>query len=296
MIVRRAGRVRGLPSSSNLRGPERRRAARSPRTPAASRSSRPCSTSCIAAAPVIALVIDAIQPTVSGVISSPPPATRSPNPPRYRSPPAFVAPATTPAAAPPRDPIAEERIDPCVHGHRRSSRQFRSSIRLYAQTAPFPSGPAGTLAPAGAGGPADARGGGTSRRHDGRERRGLRFRALSTRRKGSMPAGRLGWGLVGGGEDSQIGGTHRIGARVDGAFDFVAGALDADPARGRSFARRLGVPEERAYGTWRGDAGRRAEPPRPPRSRDRRHAQRHPFRDREGRSWRRAATCFARSR
>ena len=65
-----------------------------------------------------------------------------------------------------------------------------------------------------------------------------------------MPVARLRWGLVGGGEDSQIGGTHRIAAGADGAFELVAGALDADPARGRAFARRLGVAGERAYGTW----------------------------------------------
>ena len=63
-------------------------------------------------------------------------------------------------------------------------------------------------------------------------------------------APRLRWGLVGGGEDSQIGGTHRIGAWVDGAFELVAGALDVDPARGRAYAQRLGVAPERAYGTW----------------------------------------------
>ena len=65
-----------------------------------------------------------------------------------------------------------------------------------------------------------------------------------------MAVRRLRWGLVGGGEDSQIGGTHRIGAWVDGAFDFVAGALDVNPARGRAFARRLGIPAGRVYGTW----------------------------------------------
>lgn len=79
-----------------------------------------------------------------------------------------------------------------------------------------------------------------------------------------MPVRRLGWGLVGGGEDSQIGGTHRIAAGVDGAFELVAGALDADPARGRAFARRLGVAEDRAYGTWREMlAGERNRPGRP---------------------------------
>ena len=62
---------------------------------------------------------------------------------------------------------------------------------------------------------------------------------------------RLRWGLIGGGEGSQIGGTHRIAARLDAAFELVAGALDIDPARGRDFARSLDIDGERAYGDWR---------------------------------------------
>jgi predicted dehydrogenase len=62
---------------------------------------------------------------------------------------------------------------------------------------------------------------------------------------------KLRWGLIGGGEGSQIGPAHRLGARVDGLFDFVAGALDHDPQAGRDFARRLGVAPDRAYGDWR---------------------------------------------
>ena len=62
---------------------------------------------------------------------------------------------------------------------------------------------------------------------------------------------KLRWGLIGGGEGSQIGGTHRIAAGLDGAFELVAGALDVDPERGRDFAIRLGIPEDRAYGDWR---------------------------------------------
>lgn len=61
---------------------------------------------------------------------------------------------------------------------------------------------------------------------------------------------KLKWGMIGGGEDSQIGGTHRISAGLDGAYEFVAGALDADPQRGRAYAEKLGVPADRAYGDW----------------------------------------------
>ena len=62
---------------------------------------------------------------------------------------------------------------------------------------------------------------------------------------------KLGWGLIGGGEGSQIGPAHRLGAAVDGEFAFAAAALDHRPEEGRTHARRLGVGEDRAYGDWR---------------------------------------------
>jgi predicted dehydrogenase len=61
---------------------------------------------------------------------------------------------------------------------------------------------------------------------------------------------RLDWGLIGGGRGSQIGPAHRIAAGLDGHFTLAAGALDADPAAGRAFARDLGIPADRAYGNW----------------------------------------------
>jgi predicted dehydrogenase len=62
---------------------------------------------------------------------------------------------------------------------------------------------------------------------------------------------KLNWGLVGGGEGSQIGPAHRLGAAVDGEFAFVAGALDHRPEAGRAFGQRLGLAADRAYGSWR---------------------------------------------
>ena len=38
----------------------------------------------------------------------------------------------------------------------------------------------------------------------------------------------LKWGMIGGGEGSQVGPVHRIGAGLDGLFTFAAGALDID--------------------------------------------------------------------
>lgn len=61
---------------------------------------------------------------------------------------------------------------------------------------------------------------------------------------------KLNWGMVGGGEGSQIGPAHRLGAQTDGYFSFVAGALDHNPDAGRAYAESLGVAADRAYGDW----------------------------------------------
>ena len=61
---------------------------------------------------------------------------------------------------------------------------------------------------------------------------------------------KLKWGLIGGGEGSQIGPAHRLGALADGLFEFSAAALDHRPDIGRNFAKTLGVHENRAYGDW----------------------------------------------
>jgi predicted dehydrogenase len=61
----------------------------------------------------------------------------------------------------------------------------------------------------------------------------------------------LQWGLIGGGESSQIGAAHRMAARMTNAFELTAAALDIDPARAREYAMRLGMPRERAYADWR---------------------------------------------
>ena len=75
-----------------------------------------------------------------------------------------------------------------------------------------------------------------------------------------MTLAKLKWGMIGGGEGSQIGPAHRLGAQADGLFEFAAGALDHRPAIGRQYAQRLGVDQDRAYGDWKemleGEKGR----------------------------------------
>ncbi|WP_299502976.1 Gfo/Idh/MocA family oxidoreductase [uncultured Roseobacter sp.] len=60
---------------------------------------------------------------------------------------------------------------------------------------------------------------------------------------------KLKWGMIGGGEGSQIGPAHRLGAGLDGAFEFAAGALDHRPEAGIDYGRRMGL-GDRAYGSW----------------------------------------------
>jgi predicted dehydrogenase len=57
--------------------------------------------------------------------------------------------------------------------------------------------------------------------------------------------------MIGGGEGSQIGPAHRLGAGLDGDFSMVAGALDHNPEAGRAYAQRLGIAQDRAYGDWK---------------------------------------------
>ena len=63
----------------------------------------------------------------------------------------------------------------------------------------------------------------------------------------SIPNPRLGLGIVGGGEQSAVGRTHRLAQRISERFDLVAGAFDIDPHRGRRYAAAHGVAADRTY-------------------------------------------------
>jgi predicted dehydrogenase len=60
---------------------------------------------------------------------------------------------------------------------------------------------------------------------------------------------KLKWGMIGGGEGSQIGPAHRLGSGLDGLFEFSAGALDHRAVEGMDYGQRLGL-GDRAYGSW----------------------------------------------
>jgi len=72
---------------------------------------------------------------------------------------------------------------------------------------------------------------------------------------------RLRLGMVGGGPGAFIGAVHRIAARMDDRFDFVAAALSSDPAKSRAGARELHIAPERAYGSYSEMAAEEAKRP-----------------------------------
>jgi predicted dehydrogenase len=63
--------------------------------------------------------------------------------------------------------------------------------------------------------------------------------------------GRLRLGMVGGGKGAFIGAVHRLAARMDDQFVFVAGALSSEPARSRASGRELGLARDRIYTDYR---------------------------------------------
>ena len=58
-------------------------------------------------------------------------------------------------------------------------------------------------------------------------------------------------GFIGGGPNSFIGFTHRLAARFDNRFIFVAGVFSRDPEKSKQFAISLGVDPSRAYSDYK---------------------------------------------
>ena len=58
---------------------------------------------------------------------------------------------------------------------------------------------------------------------------------------------RVRLGMVGGGQGAFIGAVHRIAARLDDQYEFLAGALSSQPGRARASAAELGLDPARSY-------------------------------------------------
>lgn len=62
---------------------------------------------------------------------------------------------------------------------------------------------------------------------------------------------RIRFGMVGGGQGALIGAVHRLAARMDDHYEFVAGALSSTPQRARASGAQLGLAADRIYGDYR---------------------------------------------
>lgn len=69
-------------------------------------------------------------------------------------------------------------------------------------------------------------------------------------RSDAADGGRIRYGMVGGGQGAFIGAVHRLAARMDDQFSLVAGALASDPERAKASGADLGLPADRAYGSY----------------------------------------------
>ena len=65
--------------------------------------------------------------------------------------------------------------------------------------------------------------------------------------KSTKNTGRIRYGRVGGGQGAFIGAVHRIAARIDDKYEFLAGALSSDAARAKASGAELGLAEDRSY-------------------------------------------------
>ena len=63
--------------------------------------------------------------------------------------------------------------------------------------------------------------------------------------------GRIRLGMVGGGQGAFIGAVHRLAARMDDQYEFVAGALSADAAKAKASGGELGLAADRIYPDFR---------------------------------------------
>ena len=58
------------------------------------------------------------------------------------------------------------------------------------------------------------------------------------------------YGMIGGGQGAFIGGVHRTAAAIAGNWRLTAGALSSTPEKARASGAELGLPADRAYGSW----------------------------------------------
>jgi len=84
---------------------------------------------------------------------------------------------------------------------------------------------------------------------------------IEGRKDSAGKTGRVRLGMVGGGEGAFIGAVHRLAARMDDHYDFVAGALSSTPDKAKKSGKALGLDKDRIYSDF--EAMAKAEGKRP---------------------------------
>ena len=85
---------------------------------------------------------------------------------------------------------------------------------------------------------------------------------MTVEARSDRSSGHIRLGMVGGGQGAFIGAVHRLAARMDDHYEFVAGALSSDAARSKTSGEELGLAPDRIYGDFRDMAkaeGKRAD-------------------------------------
>ncbi|CAN5342476.1 Gfo/Idh/MocA family oxidoreductase [soil metagenome] len=80
-----------------------------------------------------------------------------------------------------------------------------------------------------------------------------------TGRSDAKGGGRIRLGMVGGGQGAFIGAVHRLAARMDDQYEFVAGALSSNAERAKASGAELGLAPDRIYGDYRAMAAAEAK-------------------------------------
>jgi predicted dehydrogenase len=70
-------------------------------------------------------------------------------------------------------------------------------------------------------------------------------------RSDAKAGGRIRLGMVGGGQGAFIGAVHRLAARMDDQYEFVAGALSSSAERSKASGAELGLASDRIYTDYR---------------------------------------------
>jgi len=71
--------------------------------------------------------------------------------------------------------------------------------------------------------------------------------------------GRIRYGMVGGGQGAFIGAVHRLAARMDDQYEFVAGALSSTAEKSKASGEELGLAPDRIYADYKSMAAAEAK-------------------------------------